>query len=76
MLDLWTTHVTAVRVTANLSNFLRTYMGSDWPRRLDTPDEGTFWIDAVCINQNDPQEKAAQIRLMGAVYSSAARVLA
>ncbi|KAI5861658.1 heterokaryon incompatibility protein-domain-containing protein [Durotheca rogersii] len=31
----------------------------------------TIWIDAICINQSDPQEKAHQIRLMHNIYSKA-----
>ncbi|KAH8660484.1 heterokaryon incompatibility protein-domain-containing protein [Xylariales sp. PMI_506] len=34
-----------------------------------------FWIDALCINQEDNQEKAAQIPRMRDVYTSAVRVL-
>jgi hypothetical protein len=31
----------------------------------------TIWIDAICINQINPEEKAQQISLMGSVYSQA-----
>ncbi|RSL71752.1 hypothetical protein CEP53_001376 [Fusarium sp. AF-6] len=34
-----------------------------------------LWVDAVCINQSDNNEKAQQIRLMGEIYSQARRVL-
>lgn len=30
-----------------------------------------FWIDAVCINQEDDQEKSQQIPVMGKIYTSA-----
>jgi hypothetical protein len=30
-----------------------------------------IWIDAICINQEDQEEKAGQIPLMGTIYSSA-----
>lgn len=33
-------------------------------------------MDAICINQEDLQEKAAQIPLMGEIYTRAIRVLA
>jgi len=34
-----------------------------------------LWIDAICINQDDSSEKAAQIPLMGQIYSKATRVV-
>jgi hypothetical protein len=35
-----------------------------------------LWIDALCINQQDPREKTHQVQLMGEIYSSADRVVA
>jgi hypothetical protein len=35
----------------------------------------TVWIDALCINQEDDEEKASQVSLMGKVYSHAEQVL-
>jgi hypothetical protein len=37
--------------------------------------EGLFWIDAICINQNDVQEKNRQIRIMPHIYFRATTVL-
>ncbi|KAH7305636.1 heterokaryon incompatibility protein-domain-containing protein [Rhexocercosporidium sp. MPI-PUGE-AT-0058] len=40
--------------------------------------DGTFtrlWVDAVCINQNDPQERSHQVRSMRQIYSRAQEVL-
>ncbi|KAI6085595.1 heterokaryon incompatibility protein-domain-containing protein [Hypoxylon rubiginosum] len=34
-----------------------------------------LWVDAICINQNDSEEKSHQVQLMGSIYSSATRVL-
>jgi hypothetical protein len=34
-----------------------------------------IWIDAVCINQNDSEEKGVQVNQMGAIYGSAEEVL-
>lgn len=34
-----------------------------------------MWIDAVCINQSDLDEKSQQVRQMGQIYSQAARVI-
>ncbi|KAK4460580.1 heterokaryon incompatibility protein-domain-containing protein [Cladorrhinum samala] len=36
----------------------------------------TLWIDAICINQADDEEKSQQIPLMTQIYSGAAQVLA
>lgn len=30
-----------------------------------------YWIDAICINQNDPDEKGWQIGMMGRIYQQA-----
>jgi hypothetical protein len=34
-----------------------------------------FWIDAICINQQDPVERAAQVQLMRDIYQSADNVV-
>ncbi|CAG9987024.1 unnamed protein product [Clonostachys byssicola] len=34
-----------------------------------------LWVDAVCINQTDNDEKGQQVKLMGSIYSRARRVL-
>ncbi|KAI1748115.1 heterokaryon incompatibility protein-domain-containing protein [Xylaria castorea] len=33
-----------------------------------------YWIDAICINQRDPQERSGQVQMMGRIYRSAALV--
>ncbi|KAH7335094.1 heterokaryon incompatibility protein-domain-containing protein [Pyrenochaeta sp. MPI-SDFR-AT-0127] len=38
-------------------------------------EDKIFWIDAVCINQEDLVEKSHQIRLMGKIYSRATNVI-
>ena len=30
-----------------------------------------YWIDAICINQEDPQERSTQVLLMGKIYGQA-----
>ncbi|KAK6855385.1 hypothetical protein PG995_008917 [Apiospora arundinis] len=34
-----------------------------------------FWIDALCINQSDLEERAKQVSLMTSIYSNAANVV-
>ncbi|KAK0736787.1 heterokaryon incompatibility protein-domain-containing protein [Apiosordaria backusii] len=87
MVDLYSTPVSTITVTGNLSNFFRTYMTDTWPRRhaqsqacggpkVSLAEITNLWIDAVCINQTNDKEISAQIPLMGEIYSSAGRVLA
>ncbi|ORY14571.1 heterokaryon incompatibility, partial [Clohesyomyces aquaticus] len=35
-----------------------------------------LWVDSICINQNDVQERNEQVSLMAIIYSSADRTLA
>jgi hypothetical protein len=34
-----------------------------------------LWIDAICINQQNPREKSSQIALMGQIYTNAEQVI-
>ena len=45
-------------------------------RLRHTEKSRMLWIDAICINQNDNEEKSHQIELMPRIYSSARRVVA
>lgn len=54
------------KVRPNLHAALNQLRLPDRPRRL--------WIDAICINQDDSDEKNAQVSLMADVYSKATRV--
>ena len=54
-------------VTQNLSLALRFL-------RLPTGDR-TLWIDAVCVNQNDLDERSAHIQLMKNIYQDAHQVV-
>ncbi|KAI0381655.1 heterokaryon incompatibility protein-domain-containing protein [Hypomontagnella monticulosa] len=51
------------RVTANLHEALIALRHEDATR--------TIWVDAICINQLDLEEKAHQVRQMGETYSTA-----
>lgn len=39
-------------------------------------DDVVLWADALCINQNDIQERSDQVRMMGSVYDGAKEVIA
>jgi hypothetical protein len=55
-------------VTANLAEALP-YL--PWP-----DSRKILWIDAICINQEDMDERAEQVKLMAEIYASAKHVLA
>ena len=50
-----------VQITTNLFEFLH--------HIRDPNDNLVLWADAICINQNDLEEKAHQVRMMGEIYS-------
>ncbi|KAF1836320.1 heterokaryon incompatibility, partial [Decorospora gaudefroyi] len=54
-------------VTPNLWDALATF-------RSETVDR-VLWIDALCINQSDNDEKSVQIQLMREIYRSTSQVL-
>ena len=54
-------------ITENLSMALRRIRGPTRPRNM--------WIDAICINQADHEEKAVQVNMMGDVFASATRTI-
>lgn len=54
------------RITRNLGDALRALRPEEAPRYL--------WVDALCINQSDPDEKASQVRMMHEIYKSATEV--
>lgn len=53
-----------ILVTKNLASFLSHVQNSN-------STSSKFWIDAVCINQEDIEEKSRQIQLMGDIYQRA-----
>ncbi|KAJ3543485.1 hypothetical protein NM208_g3551 [Fusarium decemcellulare] len=55
------------RVTENLFVALKHLRKKDVERVL--------WIDAICINQEDPKERSSQVLLMGKIYSAAEQVV-
>jgi Heterokaryon incompatibility protein (HET) len=54
-------------IQANLHAFLRVLQLRNTPRIL--------WVDAICIDQNDVQDKNVQVPLMEKIYSRASKVL-
>lgn len=36
---------------------------------------GYLWVDAICINQNDLQERSSQVALMGRIYADCRKVV-
>ena len=54
-------------ISSNLEIALRHLRSNEVPRVL--------WIDALCINQQDLDEKANQVQLTNRIYSSAKKVL-
>ena len=56
-----------LRIGANLDGALR-HLRDGYAERL-------LWIDALCINQDDLDEKTAQVQLMANVYARASRVV-
>ncbi|KAH8648336.1 heterokaryon incompatibility, partial [Tricladium varicosporioides] len=56
-----------ISITQNLYDAL-VHLRRRWTSR-------ELWVDAICINQEDKAEKAAQIPLMGQVYFRARRVV-
>ncbi|KAK5657604.1 hypothetical protein OQA88_3183 [Cercophora sp. LCS_1] len=57
-----------IRVTANCHKALRQLRLSARRRHL--------WIDAICINQEDPDERTRQVAIMSSIYALARRVVA
>lgn len=56
-----------IAVTVNLYNALS--------RLRDHYFERVIWADAICINQEDQEEKVAQIQMIPKIYSQAKRVI-
>jgi Heterokaryon incompatibility protein (HET) len=43
--------------------------------RVSRFESKTIWIDCICINQNDDQEKAEQVKMMSRIYQRANRTI-
>lgn len=56
-----------ISIRQNLYDFLIHARRNEWTRN--------FWIDGLCINQDDLEEKSQQVARMGEIYSRATHVL-
>ena len=54
-----------LKITENLAAALRHFRGPVRPKKI--------WVDAICINQSDDEEKGFQVALMGDIYRNASR---
>ncbi|KAJ4419069.1 hypothetical protein N0V82_005192 [Gnomoniopsis sp. IMI 355080] len=61
------TSETCLWITLNVDTLLRAFRKAHKPVYL--------WVDAICLNQNDDDEKAQQVPLMGEIYTMAKKVL-
>lgn len=59
-----------VAVTCNLESALRHLR--DW--HIEETEGLPIWVDAVCINQDDTEERGKQVEIMGDIYRRASRV--
>lgn len=57
------------QVTINLYNALYTFSETK-----DSAIQGYIWIDALCINQADVEERGRQVGMMSAIYRQAQTV--
>ncbi len=62
----------AIDVTENLYDFLKRAAPGQPDSWLKSEDR--IWIDAICINQSDLNERSAQVRLMSELYRIAKAV--
>ncbi|KAF1847250.1 uncharacterized protein K460DRAFT_55871 [Cucurbitaria berberidis CBS 394.84] len=61
-----------LNITPNLQSFLLQFI-------INHPDHGTrpmLWVDAASINQDDNEERSAQVAMMQDIYHKAERVIA
>ncbi|KAK2061504.1 HET-domain-containing protein, partial [Colletotrichum caudatum] len=54
-------------ITINCANALRRLRFPGWARDV--------WVDAICINQEDSNERSHQVGIMQYIYATAIRVV-
>ncbi|KAL8853979.1 MAG: hypothetical protein Q9198_010943 [Flavoplaca austrocitrina] len=62
-----------LEVTASLIDALHAL--ADTSTRKSAMKSQYIWIDSICINQEDPLERAAQVSIMGFIYEAAQNVV-
>ncbi|KAH7381815.1 heterokaryon incompatibility protein-domain-containing protein [Cadophora sp. MPI-SDFR-AT-0126] len=60
----------SLHVSSNLHSFL-----SLISTMKDFPPDTWWWIDSICINQDDEREKSSQMEIMGRIYKTAYRTV-
>jgi len=63
-----------LEVRQNLFDFLHAYTTEPWGMS-GTGKPSFYWIDQICINQDDPIERSDQVRIMDKIYKKAKMVL-
>ena len=72
----WGKSTNKVHIQLNEKEFLVTKnLHSALLRLRKQKEQRTLWIDAICINQADDEEKNRQVPLMRRIYQSCERVL-
>jgi hypothetical protein len=64
-----------IKITQNLEDALRTIfcnVSRNSTELYSAGEDICLWVDALCINQDDSQEKSEQVKLMGDIFSNAA----
>jgi hypothetical protein len=59
-------------ITKNCADLLYNFRN---PRRRDAPKDRRLWVDSICINQKDNDEKATQVPMMADIYRKSRQVL-
>jgi len=70
-------NATQHEVPENLFNFLQAYLTYSWRDSIATRGFTNYgyWIDQICINQSNIDERNAQVGIMNKIYKLALRVL-